>query len=138
MILLALEVRIPQKESVSTLEAYLCMWVTRGSPGKPALQRRKSGLRLKRPKRQQDAPPLDAWELSVPPVKSIRFNLRAFKRRGSLLGYPILTLGVFNFQNGIPPFEPNFVSSALRWTWPSLNVSFIQRVQRMPNLKLTA
>lgn len=36
LVLLALEVRIPQQEAVSTLKAYLCMWVTCGGPGKPA------------------------------------------------------------------------------------------------------
>lgn len=38
---MALEVRIPQKEAVSTLDVYLCMWVTRGSPGKPASPEKK-------------------------------------------------------------------------------------------------
>lgn len=36
LVLLALEVRIPQQEAVSTLKAYLCVWVTCGGPGKPA------------------------------------------------------------------------------------------------------
>lgn len=63
---MALEVRIPQQEAVTTLKAYLCMWVTCGGPESQPLQKRKSGLRVKRPKRQRDASQLDSWELSVP------------------------------------------------------------------------